>query len=87
MGLFDTLADTIRAAEPESRPLPFMLSGCTDARFFYRLGIQTYGFMPMKLPEDFQFTRAIHAADERIPVDSVIFGTNLMFKLLQSYKG
>jgi acetylornithine deacetylase/succinyl-diaminopimelate desuccinylase-like protein len=87
MGLFDTLADTIRAAEPESRPLPFMLSGCTDARFFYRLGIQTYGFMPMKLPEDFQFTRAIHAANERIPVDSVIFGTNLMFNLLQSYKG
>jgi acetylornithine deacetylase/succinyl-diaminopimelate desuccinylase-like protein len=87
MGLFDTLADAVRAAEPASRPLPFMLTGCTDARFFSRLGIQTYGFMPMKLPGDFPFTRYIHAVDERIPVESVMFGSNVMFDVLKRYKG
>ena len=30
--------------------------------------MQTYGFLPMRLPEDFAFTKLIHAADERIPV-------------------
>jgi acetylornithine deacetylase/succinyl-diaminopimelate desuccinylase-like protein len=39
----------------------------TDSRFFAQLGIQTYGFMPMRLPADFPVLKIIHAADERIP--------------------
>src|SRR5437763_11402325 len=45
-------------------------AGVTDARFFARLGIQTYGFLPLRLPADFRFTGLIHAADERVPADA-----------------
>jgi acetylornithine deacetylase/succinyl-diaminopimelate desuccinylase-like protein len=82
MGWFDTLGGILREADPEGEPVPFMLSGVTDGRFFSKLGIQTYGFLPMKLGADFDFTRTIHAADERIPVEAVGFGAEAIFKAL-----
>lgn len=87
MGLFDLLAGILRQADPDGIPLPFLLSGCTDARFFSQLGIQTYGFLPMTLPEDFNFSQTIHAADERIPVEAIDFGANAIYELLQCFGG
>lgn len=87
MGLFDLLAGILRQADPDGIPLPFLLSGVTDARFFSQLGIQTYGFLPMTLPEDFDFSQTIHAADERIPVEAIDFGANAIYELLQRFGG
>jgi acetylornithine deacetylase/succinyl-diaminopimelate desuccinylase-like protein len=86
MGLFDSLTDILREADPDGIAVPLLLSGVTDGRFFSRLGIQTYGFLPMLLPEDFNFSQSIHAADERIPLDAVNFGANAIYKLLQSFR-
>jgi len=85
MGLFDELASILRETDPDSVPVPLLLSGVTDGRFFSRLGIQTYGFLPMQLPEDFDFTQTIHRADERIPVDAVAFGADAIYKLLRRF--
>ncbi len=85
MGLFDTLAVIIKEADPGGIPCPLLLSAVTDGRFFSRLGIQTYGFLPMPLPKDFNFTQTIHAIDERIPIDAVEFGTNAIYKVLQRF--
>jgi acetylornithine deacetylase/succinyl-diaminopimelate desuccinylase-like protein len=85
MGLFDTLADILREADPGSTPGPLVLAGVTDARHFSRLGIHTYGFTPMKMPPELGFWRLAHAADERIPVDSLEFGTEAIYKLLQRF--
>jgi len=62
-----------------------ILPGVTDARYLSKLGIQTYGFTPMKLPEDFAFFDVIHGADERIPVEAVQFGTEAIYKAIQRY--
>ncbi len=86
MGLFDTLGGILREADPRGVPVPMLLPAVTDACFFSRLGIQTYGFTPMKLPPDSSFMQAAHAADERIPVDAVDFGANAIYKLLQRYQ-
>jgi acetylornithine deacetylase/succinyl-diaminopimelate desuccinylase-like protein len=56
-----------------------------DAKHFERAGIQTYGFTPMNLPEEFVCSEIIHAADERIPVEAVDFGTNAVYTALQLY--
>jgi len=85
MGLFPTLGNIIKEADPTGHPIPFFLSAVTDARFFSKLGIQTYGFTPMQLPEDFDFSSLIHAANERIPVDAVDFGTDAIYKALQRF--
>ena len=57
----------------------------TDGRFFSRLGIQTYGFLPMQLPDDWNFIESIHAADERIPVEAVAFGADAIYRALQRF--
>jgi len=86
MGMFDTLAGILRESDPEGVPIPLLLSGVTDGRFFSTLGIQTYGFLPMTLPEDFNFASVIHAANERIPAAAVEFGTDAIYKALGRFK-
>ena len=85
MGLFDKLADILNQLDSASIPVPLLLSGTSDARFFSKLGIQTYGFLPMNLPEDFNFSQTIHAADERIPIEALEFGTNAIFEVLKRF--
>ena len=85
MGLFDTLAGILREADPEGTPVPMLLPAATDARFFSRLGIQTYGYLPMRLPKDFDFSRTVHGPDERIPVEALDFGGEAMYRALRSF--
>ena len=85
MGLFDTLAEILREADPEGIPVPLLMPAFTDARFFSRLSIQTYGFLPMKLPAGFNFNETIHAADERIPAEALSFGADAIYKALQRF--
>ncbi len=85
MELFDTLAGILRENDPSGIPIPLLLSGVTDGRFFSRLGIQTYGYLPMTLPEDFNFTQTIHAANERVPAAAIEFGTNAIYKALERF--
>ncbi len=87
MGLFDTLAGILREADPAGMPIPMMITGSTDARFFSRLGIRTYGFIPMQLPEDMTFFSIAHMPNERIPVEALEFGTNAIFQAMQRFHG
>jgi acetylornithine deacetylase/succinyl-diaminopimelate desuccinylase-like protein len=85
LGLFDTLGDILRTLDPTGIPLPYVLSGVTDARFLSKLGIQTYGFTPLQLPDDFNFANTIHAADERVPVAALDFGVKAIYAALQKF--
>jgi acetylornithine deacetylase/succinyl-diaminopimelate desuccinylase-like protein len=85
MGLFDRLGGIVREADPSGVPVPVLLSGITDGRFFSKLGIQTYGFLPMLLPESFNFMQTIHGANERIPVEALDFGAKAIYKTLQRF--
>jgi acetylornithine deacetylase/succinyl-diaminopimelate desuccinylase-like protein len=86
MGLYPVLADILRQADPEGVPFPLLLArGQTNARFFARLGIQTYGWTPMRLPSGSRFMELIHEADERIPIDVVPFGTAAVLQALRRF--
>jgi acetylornithine deacetylase/succinyl-diaminopimelate desuccinylase-like protein len=85
MGLFETLAGILKELDLDGVPIPMFMSAFTDGRFFSRLGIQTYGYIPMKLPKEFKFTETIHAADERIPIEAVEFGTKAIYMALQRF--
>jgi acetylornithine deacetylase/succinyl-diaminopimelate desuccinylase-like protein len=82
---FPLLAGVLQDLDPEAVPVPYVLPATTDARFFNQLGIQTYGFTPMNLPPDFGFTSTVHAADERIPVSAMQFGTQAVYDVLCRY--
>jgi acetylornithine deacetylase/succinyl-diaminopimelate desuccinylase-like protein len=82
MSQYTTLAQILREQDPQGIPVPYMMPAVTDGRFFARLGIQTYGFMPVQLPEGFNFMETIHAADERIPVAALRTGTEAIYQAL-----
>jgi acetylornithine deacetylase/succinyl-diaminopimelate desuccinylase-like protein len=86
LSLFDMLSNVLRQADSSAVPVPLVLGGVTDGRFFSRLGIQTYGFLPMQLPPDINFSAVIHAADERVPVDSIAFGANAIYQAIQQQR-
>jgi acetylornithine deacetylase/succinyl-diaminopimelate desuccinylase-like protein len=82
MGLYSTLAAILRQADPGCMPTPMVLPAVTDGRFFSQLGIQTYGFLPMKLPRGFDLAALLHAADERVPVEALAFGADAIYQAL-----
>jgi len=85
LAMFDTLAGTLRELDPSAKAVPMLLPGVTDGRFFSRLGIQTYGFLPMQLPAELPFMQLIHAENERLPADAVEFGTSAIERVLARF--
>jgi acetylornithine deacetylase/succinyl-diaminopimelate desuccinylase-like protein len=85
MGLFSTLIEIMREADPQGVPIPLLLTTPTDARHFNKLGIQTYGFQPMLLPPEIDMAELAHAPNERIPVEAVEFGTQALNKVLKRF--
>jgi acetylornithine deacetylase/succinyl-diaminopimelate desuccinylase-like protein len=83
MGFFDTLSNILQEDDPQGLPIPFVGGWVTDARFFNRLGIQTYGFTPLRVPDDFDMTGLAHGADERVPVAALEFGVQAVYKAIQ----
>jgi acetylornithine deacetylase/succinyl-diaminopimelate desuccinylase-like protein len=83
--LYDTLAGILRELDPGATPVPLLMSGVTDGRFFATLGIQTYGFLPLRLPEGIRMTELVHAADERVPVAALEFGVEAVYRAIQRF--
>ncbi|WP_209706150.1 M20/M25/M40 family metallo-hydrolase [Crossiella equi] len=81
--LVDTMTASILAEDPEAKLVPYMLSGGTDAKAFSRLGIRCFGFAPLKLPADLDFSALFHGVDERVPVDALQFGTRVLDRFLR----
>jgi acetylornithine deacetylase/succinyl-diaminopimelate desuccinylase-like protein len=85
LALFGLLSEVLRERDPHATAVPMLLPGITDARIFAKLGIQTYGFLPMQLPSELRFLRLLHAADERLPADTVEFGTEAIRAVIERY--
>jgi acetylornithine deacetylase/succinyl-diaminopimelate desuccinylase-like protein len=85
MALFELLSGALRELDPSAKTVPMLLPGVTDGRFFSRLGVQTYGFLPMQLPSDVPFMRLIHGVDERVPADALEFGTSAIERVLERF--
>ncbi|MFS8102730.1 M20/M25/M40 family metallo-hydrolase [Lentzea alba] len=82
--LVDAMTASIIAEDPGARVLPYMLSGGTDAKSFQQLGIRNFGFSPLKLPPDLDFSGLFHGVDERVPVDALKFGVRVLDRFLRN---
>ena len=81
--LLEAMNAAILAADPEARTVPYMLSGGTDAKHFAQLGIRCFGFVPLRLPPDLDFASLFHGVDERVPVDALQFGVQVLEHFLR----
>jgi len=64
--------------------VPYCLSGGTDAKHFSKLGIRCFGFSPLRLPSELDFSGMFHGVDERVPVASLQFGVRVLDRLLDT---
>jgi acetylornithine deacetylase/succinyl-diaminopimelate desuccinylase-like protein len=76
------MVDALQAEEPGASVIPYCLSGGTDAKSFSRLGMRCFGFVPLRLPADLDFSGMFHGVDERVPIDALAFGVRVLDKFL-----
>ncbi|MEY3733686.1 MAG: hypothetical protein RL347_1045, partial [Actinomycetota bacterium] len=76
--IIEAMTAALDAEDPGAAVAPYILSAGTDAKAFSRLGIQGYGFSPLQLPPDLDFTALFHGVDERVPIDAVTFGVRVL---------
>jgi acetylornithine deacetylase/succinyl-diaminopimelate desuccinylase-like protein len=79
----DLMVEALKAEDAGARPVPFTMSGGTDAKSFETLGMRCFGFSPLKLPAELDFASLFHGIDERISVDSLHFGIRVLDRFLR----
>ena len=80
--LVDAMTRSLLAEDPDAIVAPYLMSGGTDAKHFNKLGMRCYGFAPLRLPADLDFTALFHGVDERVPVDALEFGARVFDRFL-----
>lgn len=83
--LVEAIVDAVERHDPGAACLPYLLSAGTDNKALQRLGIRGFGFVPLKVPDDFDFPGMFHGVDERVPIGSLEFGHGVLSDLLLNY--
>lgn len=83
--LFGAIESGLRRYDPDGIVVPHMLTGATDAKLFSQLGARCYGFSPLRLRADEPFDRLIHAHDERVSVDALTFGVQVLYETVRDF--
>ncbi len=81
--IVDQMAEALRSQDPTAVVAPYLMSGGTDAKSFSQLGIRNFGFSPLMLPADLDFSALFHGIDERVPVSALQFGTRVLDRFLR----
>jgi acetylornithine deacetylase/succinyl-diaminopimelate desuccinylase-like protein len=80
--LVDAMTASLLEEDPEAVVAPYLMSGGTDAKHWNKLGIRCFGFAPLRLPGDLDFTALFHGVDERVPTDALEFGARVFDRFL-----
>lgn len=86
--LWSSMQRVTGAVYPGSMLVPTMMVGATDARFFRRLGIPSYGFGLFSTrmhPEDYALM--FHGDDERVDIESLRLSTDMWEALARDLLG
>ncbi|MBW9109611.1 M20/M25/M40 family metallo-hydrolase [Microbacterium ureisolvens] len=82
--IIDVLQEAISVDDPDGVVVPYLLPASTDNKHFAKLGIHGYGFVPLRVPRDFDVFAQFHAADECIPVDALYFSARVTERILRT---
>ncbi|MSP58966.1 MAG: M20/M25/M40 family metallo-hydrolase [Myxococcales bacterium] len=81
--LWDAIVATLGARHPGAIAIPILMPGYTDAKHWSRLGARCYGFCPNRFPPDApRFADMFHGHDERIHVEGLRWGVNVLHDLV-----
>ena len=82
--LVEAMNRSILEFDPEGIPVPYLMSGGTDNKALSALGIIGYGFSPLILPPELDFMALFHGVDERVPIEGLKFGVNVLESFLRN---
>ncbi len=80
--LVEAMCNALASEDPEGIPVPYLMPGGTDNKALAHLGIVGYGFSPLNLTPDLDFSALFHGVDERVPVDALKFGARTLHHFL-----
>jgi acetylornithine deacetylase/succinyl-diaminopimelate desuccinylase-like protein len=75
--MFTAIADAVRSVDSSVAVVPYMSTGATDSARLRAWGVQTYGVLPFPLAQEDE--ERMHGNDERVPVESLLFGTKVIY--------
>ena len=78
------ITEALKAEDPHALVVPTCLPISTDAKHFAKLGMNCYGFVPLRLPGGFDFPSMFHGTDERVPISALTFGHRVMERFFRS---
>ncbi|MGD0159560.1 MAG: M20/M25/M40 family metallo-hydrolase [Candidatus Bathyarchaeia archaeon] len=84
--LYDTILRVLKEFEPNSGSIPVMLTGGTDSRFFRKIGSVCYGFHPVRPETSYsEMQQTIHGINERISTENLVFGTSVLYNIVERF--
>ncbi len=87
--LYEAICENVRQHDPNGVPLPYMVTGFTDAQYFGRIVGKCFGYAPVQFPaeDDIKFAKLVHGHDERIHVAGYEWGSNAFVDLVSTFVG
>lgn len=85
--LYNVIKDVVSRDDKNAIVTPYMSPGFTDAKYFSKKKITVYGFTPLKFDDDFSYTNLIHSENERIPINSLLWGKNILKQIVKEFCG
>ncbi len=83
--LVDAMIAALGREDPGVPVIPYLMGGGTDNKALAKIGIEGFGFAPLRLPAELDFTGMFHGVDERVPLDALVFGQRVLTDLLRTY--
>lgn len=78
--MYRAIADSVAALDGRLRTVPYLSTGATDSATLRKAGIPCYGILPFPLTQEDE--DRMHGHDERVPLDSLAFGTRLVHAIV-----
>ncbi len=80
--MFAAIADSARELDPDMAVVPYLSTGVTDSARLRRLGVKAYGVLPFPMLQSDE--ERMHGHDERVPLESLHFGTRLIYGAIET---
>jgi acetylornithine deacetylase/succinyl-diaminopimelate desuccinylase-like protein len=84
--LYSAITGVLSELEPGCGVTPSLTTGGTDSRFFRETGSVCYGFQP-QIPDEpnDQLEKRMHGIDERITIENLVFGVNMLYEVVKKF--
>jgi acetylornithine deacetylase/succinyl-diaminopimelate desuccinylase-like protein len=84
--LYGLIAKVLTELEPQCTATPTLLTGGTDSRFFRKMGSVCYGFHPVRPETSYsEMEKTVHGIDERISTENLVFGTTVLYRVIERF--